>query len=373
MATRAALADVTASIIEVCHRGYPPDQLKAEVLTRLRRVVPVDALWWATSDPATLLFTQAYREGIPDHLIPYFVDNEFHGDDVNQWTSLARERDAVTTLAHATGGDFEASARYRDLFQPLGLADELRAVLRTGDACWGLMCLHRETGHSFTEQEQQLVRVLAPHLAEGLRAGLLMVGAAESSVVDAPGLVMLDRSGELIAATASALAWFTELGHDPSQRQAVPAEVSTAAGLLRRINDAPGMTSGAVPRLRVRTRAGRWAVMHASWLDGATVDSQIAVIIEPATPTEVAEVIMLAYGLTERERTVTKLVCQGYSTAQIADQLWITHNTVQDHLKSIFDKTGVRSRREVMARILRDHYLPGLHHGHQVGPTGYFA
>ena len=325
MATRAALADVTASIIEVCHRGYPADQLKAEVLTRLRHVVPVDALWWATSDPATLLFTQAYREGIPDHLIPYFVDNEFQGDDVNQWTSLARERDGVTTLAHATGGDFGASARYRDLFQPLGLGDELRAVLKTGDACWGLMCLHRETGYSFTEQEQQLIRVLAPHLAEGLRAGLLMVGAAESSVVDAPGLVMLGQSGELIAATAPALAWFTELGHDPRQRQAVPAEVSTAAGLLRRTNDGPGMTIGAVPRLRVRTRAGRWAVMHASWLDGAATDEdQIAVIIEPATPTEVAEVIMLAYGLTERERTVTKLVCQGYSTAQIADQLWIT-------------------------------------------------
>lgn len=301
------------------------------------------------------------------------MDNEFQGDDVNQWTSLARERDGVATLARATGGDFQASARYRDLFQPLGLGDELRAVLRTGDACWGLMCLHRETGHSFTEQEQQLIRVLAPHLAEGLRAGLLMVGAAESSGVDAPGLVMLDRAGDLIAATAPALAWFAELGHDPGSRGSVPAEVSTAAGLLRRTEGGPGMTNGAVPRLRVRTRAGRWAVMHASWLNGATTDEdRIAVIIEPATPTEVAEVIMLAYGLTERERTVTKLVCQGYSTAQIANQLWITHNTVQDHLKSIFDKTGVRSRREVMARILRDHYLPGLHHGHGVGPSGYF-
>jgi DNA-binding CsgD family transcriptional regulator len=369
MASRAAFADVTASIIAVCHRSYPPDRLKAEVLTRLRRVVPADALWWATSDPATLLFTQAFREGIPDHLIPYFVDNEFQGDDVNQWTSLARHRDGVTTLARATEGDFEASARYRDLFQPLGLGDELRAVLRTQDACWGLMCLHRETGHSFTDEEQQLVRVLAPHLAEGLRAGLLAVGAAESSVVDAPGIVMLDQSGDLLAASASALAWFAELGHGGGQQQSVPAEVGTAAGLLRHADGVPA----AVPRLRVRTRAGRWAVLHASWLDGATGDRQIAVIIEPATPTEVAEVIMLAYGLTERERTVTKLICQGYSTAQIADQLWITANTVQDHLKAIFDKTGVRSRREVMARILRDHYLPGLHHGREVGPTGYFV
>jgi hypothetical protein len=64
---------------------------------------------------------------------------------------------------------------------------------------------------------------------------------------------------------------------------------------------------------------------------------------------------------------------QGYSTAQIADRLWITHNTVQDHLKSIFDKTGVRSRREVTALILRDHYLPGLQHRREVGPAGYFT
>jgi DNA-binding CsgD family transcriptional regulator len=373
MATRAAIADVTASIIAVCRQGHPPDRLKAEVLARLRRVVPVDALWWATSDPSTLLFTQAFREGIPDELIPYFVDNEFQGDDVNQWTSLARDRDGVTTLSRATDGDLESSARYRDLFQPMGLGDELRAVLRTGDACWGLMCLHREAGQSFTEEDQQLIRVLAPHLAEGLRAGLLTVGATETAAIDAPGLVVLDRGGELVAATAPARAWFAELGHDHHSRRPVPAEVNTAAGLLRR-SDADNPEDSPVPRLRVRTLAGRWAVLHASWLDNAIGDdAQIAVIIEPATAFEVAEVIMQAYGLTERERTVTKLVCQGHSTVEIAAQLWISTNTVQDHLKSIFDKTGVRSRREVMARILRDHYLPGMRQARTVGPTGYFT
>jgi DNA-binding CsgD family transcriptional regulator len=373
MASRAAIADVTASIIAACRQGYPPDRLKAEVLSRLRRVVAVDALWWATSDPSTLLFTQAFREGIPDRMIPYFVDNEFLGEDVNQWTSLARDHDGVTTLARATDGDFESSARYRDLFQPLGLGDELRAVLRTGDACWGLMCLHREAGHAFSEDERQLVRVLAPHLAEGLRAGLLMAGVADTAGVDAPGLVVLDRSGELVAATASAQAWFVELGHDGLTSRSVPGEVSTAAGLLRRDVAGGQPPHPAVPRLRVRTLAGRWAVLHASWLDDAAGGAeQIAVIIEPATPFEVAEVIMQAYGLTERERTVTKLVCQGHSTNQIAAQLWISANTVQDHLKAIFDKTGVRSRREVMATILRDHYLPGLQQSRDVGPSGYF-
>jgi DNA-binding CsgD family transcriptional regulator len=374
MATRAAMANVAASVIDVCRQGLPPDRLKTEVLTRLRRAIPIDALWWATSDPSTLLFTQAFREGIPDHLIPYFVDNEFDAEDVNQWTSLARGRDAVSTLTRATGGDLESSARYRDVFQPLGLGDELRAVLRTGDACWGLMCLHRASGRGFSEAEQQLVRTLAPYLAEGLRAGLLMIGAAESSIIDAPGLVILDRSGELVAVTPAAQAWFTELDQDPRNPSSVPAEVITAAALLHRNTAEPTSANAVVPRLRVHTKAGRWAVMHASWLDGLpTPGDQVAVIIEAATPIEIAEVIMLAYGLTERERTVTKLVCQGHSTAEIAGQLWISPNTVQDHLKSIFDKTGVRSRREVMARILRNHYLPGLAQSRAIGPTGYFS
>ncbi|MEP7021933.1 MAG: helix-turn-helix transcriptional regulator [Pseudonocardiales bacterium] len=82
---------------------------------------------------------------------------------------------------------------------------------------------------------------------------------------------------------------------------------------------------------------------------------------------------MHAYGLTERERAVTHLLCTGRSTTQITAALWISPNTLQDHLKSIFDKTGVRSRREVMATILRDHYLPGLKTSHPVNPAGYFA
>ncbi len=67
MATRAAIADVTASIIAVCRQGHPPDRLKTEVLARLRRIVPVDALWWATSDPSTLLFTQAFAFAVTWH------------------------------------------------------------------------------------------------------------------------------------------------------------------------------------------------------------------------------------------------------------------------------------------------------------------
>jgi DNA-binding CsgD family transcriptional regulator len=97
------------------------------------------------------------------------------------------------------------------------------------------------------------------------------------------------------------------------------------------------------------------------------------VIIDEPSPFELAPVLMMAYGLTDREQAVTALVCRGHSTREIADRLHISAHTVQDHLKAIFDKVGVRSRRELVAAILQEQYLPRAMAGRPVGPSGFFA
>ena len=43
--------------------------------------------------------------------MPYFVDNEFLGDDVNKFTALARDPAGVRTLAQRAAGDLTARAR----------------------------------------------------------------------------------------------------------------------------------------------------------------------------------------------------------------------------------------------------------------------
>jgi DNA-binding CsgD family transcriptional regulator len=109
----------------------------------------------------------------------------------------------------------------------------------------------------------------------------------------------------------------------------------------------------------VLSRSGRWIVLHGAPLvsDGRR---RIAVIVEPAHPARIAPLLMAAYGMTEREQEVTRLVLQGDSTAQIADRLSVSPHTVQEHLKSIFEKTGVRSRRELVGKVFFSHYEPRL-------------
>jgi DNA-binding CsgD family transcriptional regulator len=362
-----ALQNLTQAIVELCRSGLAPAELRERVLPRLKRAVPFDAAFWTTVDPVTLLFTAPHQDEIPPETVPYFIHNEFLGDDVNKFSSLARDPAGVRTLAQATGGDLDASARHRDIFRPLGLGDELRAALRAGGACWGYLCLHREAGTAFSAEEAEYVRRLAPALAEGIRAGLLAASIELCDPEDAPGLVMLASDGSLLSMTAAGRRWLDALGHPDPERFGVPAEIRALVARL----ELPAEPGGAVPRLRLQTAGGRWAVVHVSRMPAAGAEA-IAVIIDEPSPSELAPVLMLAYGLTNQEQTVTGLVCRGLSTREIAAQLHISPLTVQDHLKSIFDKTGVRSRRELVAAILQEQYLPRAMMGRPVGPSGFF-
>jgi DNA-binding CsgD family transcriptional regulator len=79
--------------------------------------------------------------------------------------------------------------------------------------------------------------------------------------------------------------------------------------------------------------------------------SQIAVTLRAATAAETFKLLCRAYALSERERQVVAALIAGLDTRAITQRLFISRYTVQDHLKSVFRKAGVRSRRELLARF----------------------
>ena len=93
--------------------------------------------------------------------------------------------------------------------------------------------------------------------------------------------------------------------------------------------------------------------------------------IEPAGPPEVTSLISGALGLTGREVDVVTEVLRGASTKQIAATLHLSPYTVQDHLKAVFAKAGVNSRRELIADVFFGIYAPRL--GTPLRPDGFFG
>lgn len=73
------------------------------------------------------------------------------------------------------------------------------------------------------------------------------------------------------------------------------------------------------------------------------------------------------WGLSDRETEVARLAQQGLSNKDIAEQLHISPNTVKTHLRLIFDKSGVRSRFELIAAVHRD---PFPEPGHEATKRG---
>jgi DNA-binding CsgD family transcriptional regulator len=369
-------------ILRLCHAGLDARTLQIMVFDRLQLTVPYAAFWCGTTDPETLLFTGAVTQGLAPAAIPAFVTNELLGNDVNTFTELAKWRVPVSTLSIATRGDLRRSQRFREILEPAGQGNELRAALRSGRSVWGGVCLHRELdAPDFSPAEIRFFSQIAPHLASGLRTAALLgamdeQGVTVAPVSESPGLLVLADDLSLVALTPAAEWWLSEIGDWPRGSK-LPVALYVVASRLQAIERLPETPVEMMPRARVRTRSGQWLALHASRLAGRLAggasSGQIAVIMEPARPAEVAALALLAYALTEREAQVAQLVLKGYSTENIAAALTIAEFTVQQHLKAVFDKVGVRSRRELVAQIFAQHCWPHLATDMGVAPHAWSA
>ena len=312
---------------------------------------------WFTLDPASLLVTSHYQDGLPE-IPPEWLAHEYLDDDFHDMAGVARSERGISTLHEATGGEPSRSARWHANME-MGGDQELLVALRTraGDA-WGMLGLYRESGRpQFDADELDFVRAVSPYLAEGAQRGLLVGEASDPERPDAPGLVVLREDWSVESLTPGVERWLADLpdGDWEARGRLPPAVLAVAGRALRTAEheDAPGEIALA----RVLSREGHWIVLHGASLvaDGAR---RVAVIVEPAHPARISPLLMAAYRLTEREQDVTRLVLRGESTAQIAEGLFVSPHTVQQHLKSVFEKTNVRSRRELVGKLFFAHYEP---------------
>jgi DNA-binding CsgD family transcriptional regulator len=373
-AIRPAIAQtVRQDLLRLCHQGLDWVTLARRASARIGRVVPHESCCWHTVDPATLLLTGSFVHHLADGGFSLFTQCEYAREDVNQWSFLAQCPWPVGILTRVTHGDREQSVRFRELLYPQGIEWELRASLVSDALCWGGLGFYRHRGEpDFSDGEAAFVASIAGVLADGFRRALLVSAVVTDDAPDGPGLILLDERNGVEAISPAAERWLDELVNAGDVMvERLPHPVYAVADRARTTADRQALPA-LQARARVYTRSGRWLVLHGTHLTG-TAEGRIGVIIEPAHPIEIAPLLTQAYGLSDRERQVTRLVLQGLSTNGIAGELSISPHTIQDHLKTIFQKVGVSSRRELVARFFSVHYRPYVLEGAAPGPDGAFA
>jgi DNA-binding CsgD family transcriptional regulator len=322
----------------------------------LRGVVPFDRTCWHPVDPGTTLFTGSLAHNMVCDGA-WLAHYEYVLEDVNKWAFLARSGYRAGSLSQATHGNLELSARFRA--SEGTLEDELRGSFVVDGGYWAAAGFLRDPGRPwFDEEEVRLLASLSPLIAEGFRRAILRSPVStEDTSDDAPGLVVFDAEGDIESVSPAAESWLADLVEFPVPAGAEESRVlqSVAARVRRAGDDLGGHELPA--RVRVQTQTGRWLVLDGIRLSANGAD-RVAVMIQPAPSHEIAPLIVEAYGLSERERQITLLCVSGMSTKEIAQAVHISPYTVQDHLKKIFEKTGARSRAELVGQIFLEHYVP---------------
>jgi DNA-binding CsgD family transcriptional regulator len=137
---------------------------------------------------------------------------------------------------------------------------------------------------------------------------------------------------------------------DASDGAPIPAELrgltqgaqSGAPGIRRTL-----VMEGLGERLRIEvTAVGKGRTQLHLWREPLPEPVQLGP--EPMAPTPPP-----ADGLTQREREVALLVADGLRSREVAERLGIASQTVKSHLKTIFDKLGVRNRVELARRLVQ--------------------
>ena len=320
-------------------------ELRVAVLAELRAAVPFDAFAWLLTDPVTCVGSSPVAEVPVIADLPRVVRAKYLSS-VNRWTSLLSG--VAATLVGSTGGDPVDGDPWCSMLATYGIRDVASMVLRDAFGCWGFIDLWRRSG-PFAPDECAMLGAAAGLLPAALRQALLRTFETPSILpADGPAVLLLTDDLAVIGRTDPSERYMGALLPAEAGAMAIPAAAFNVAAQLLAVeagvDDRPA-------HARVHVPGGSWMTTSAARITATTAAGPtIAVSIEPTPPAERADLYGRVAGLTARETEVLDTVVAGPDSRQAARILAISEHTLQDHLKSIFAKTGAGSRRSLVAR-----------------------
>ncbi|MEP6639082.1 MAG: helix-turn-helix transcriptional regulator [Chloroflexota bacterium] len=327
--------------------------LRSEVLSELRGAVGFDAYVWLLTDPGTFVGCSPLAD-VPVDDLPALIAAKYL-TEVNRWTRLASGHTSAASLLGSTRGKPEESLVWREILASYRVVDVASAVFTDRHGSWGFVDLWRIAPASpFEADVIELLEAVVPAVTNALRRAQAATFGEPAVTVprdQGPVVLLLDGALHVVDQTTAAGDWLRVLVPSSPGAQPIPAAAYNVGAQLIAVERG---VDGHEPRARVHLAGGFWVTLRAGRLGGADgpTDAAIAVTIEEASSVDRLEVFGRASALSRRERELLTLLGEGAATTGLAARMFVTEHTVQDHLKSIFDKTSTHSRRELLSRVL---------------------
>lgn len=333
----------------ICGQDRDERPLRIELLAEIRARVPCDAYVWLLTDPETCVGSAPLADTPPLADLPTLIRLKYL-TATNRWTTLSA--DTSVTLVKATAADRSQSRVWAELLSGYGVDDVVSTVFRDQYGCWGFLDLWR-CGGAFTGLERDVLgrlgKVVTPALRRSLARTFAISDSSELRGWREPVVLLLSENLQPLTQTPHTDTYLRALLPTDAERAPVPAAAyNVAAQLLAREE---GVDAHA-PSARVHLRAGLWVTLRAAWMvaTSTVTGRSIAVSIEPTPPVERTALYARVLGLSERETELLHHLVGGTDTHELARRLFLSEHTVQDHLKSVFAKTGTNNRRVLVAR-----------------------
>jgi DNA-binding CsgD family transcriptional regulator len=321
--------------------------MRAAMLEEIGRNVAFDAYVWLLTDPETEVGSDPLADVpcLPE--LPKLIRLKY-STEINRWTRLTT---VVGRLQADTNCQPERSLVWRNLLSDYHVSDIASVVFRDRFGCWGFLDLWRIGGSHFTDPETDYLAAIAPRVTERLRQVQARTFLVESppNLPAGAAVLVLAPDLQVRAQTAQTEAYLRALVPPESHRQPVPAGAYNVGAQL--IANETGLDNHPAAA-RVYLKDVAWLSLRAARMAGPHGNAgDIAVTIETASAAERMGIFARAYGFSPREAELMAALAGGADTRQVAAELYISENTVQDHLKSIFTKTGARNRRVLLAAL----------------------
>jgi DNA-binding CsgD family transcriptional regulator len=323
------------------------ESMRREALADLQAVIGFDRWCWPLADPETLLPCSGIALHDFGPGVPRLLELEYSADGFAAKHVLARRLDSAGSLSAETAGDLARSARWDEVMRPVGIGDVAGAACRDSLGCWGWIEAYRDCGdRPFEADDLELLASVAASMAPALRRSGIGPNGHGTAEPTPPGVIVLDGSLRRVSWTEWARTWIDVLPSAPlyAMMGILPSVIYPAATWARSAGSAVGAHA------LLQGVDGRWVMIEAAPLEGGG-EGEIAVTLRAATARETFDLFCRVYALSQREREVVALLAAGLDTRAVTKRLFISRHTVQDHLKSVFAKVGIHSRRELLARL----------------------